>query len=257
MKGDSVVKLSATRRRKQIVQIIMEKGHIEVRELADQFQVTTETIRKDLLELDKQNIVKKGHGDATISSTYQENTFNMKVHSHEDMKQRIARKAVALVPEEGVVMIDSGTTAMQVAKLLNLRTGLTIITNSLSAAQILANTKNQLLVIGGELRIKSQSFVGSWTSSILANVFADISFIGCDGFNENGPSIRSYRELQIKQLLLSQAQKSVLICDSSKMRLRGLYTFAEYSAFDCLITDDGLSQDSAKVFTNKINVLTA
>lgn len=251
-----MVRLSALKRRKEIVQIIMEQGHIEVRDLADQFQVTTETIRKDLLELDKQNIVKKGHGDATIASTYLENTFTMKVHSREDVKLKIARRALSLIPENGVIMLDSGSTAMQLAKLLNMTSGYTIITYSLSAAQVLANTQNQLLVVGGELRTKSQSFVGSWTANTLANVFADISFIGCDGFNENGPSIRSYREVQIKQLLISQAQKSVLICDSSKMGSRGLYTFSDYKDFNALITDNGLSEEYAKMFSNKIEVIT-
>ncbi len=252
-----MAKLSAHKRRNEIVQLILEKGYIEVRELADQFQVTTETIRKDLLELDRQNIIKKGHGEATISSTYHENTFTMKVHANEEAKTKIARCATTLIPENGIVMLDSGSTVMQIAKLLNLYSGLTIITNSLSAAQALSNTKNQLLVIGGELRIKSQSFVGSWTASILTSVTADISFLGCDGFNENGPSIRSYREVQIKKLYLSQAQKKVLVCDSSKMASRGLYTFADYSSFDFLVTDSQLDDDKAKMFSNKIEVIKA
>lgn len=103
------------------------------------------------------NIINKGHGDATISSTYQENPFDMKVYTHIESKAKIAEKAVGLIPEGGVVMVDSGSTNMQVAKLLNLKNGLVVVTNSLSAAQVLSGTSNQLLVIGGELRSKSLS----------------------------------------------------------------------------------------------------
>lgn len=248
-------KIQASRRKKAIVQLALEKKHIEVRELADQFGVTTETIRKDLLELDRQNILKKGHGEATLSSTYQENVFSMKVHANEELKARIAAHAVTMIPDNGVAMIDSGSTTVQVAKLLNAHTGLVVITNSLSVAQVLANTSNQLLVVGGELRTKSQSFVGSWASKILATVVADISFIGCDGFNDSGPCIRSYREVEIKQLMLSQAKKTVLLCDSTKIRASGLYTFAPYDAFDCLVTDSGIDNESREHLTGKVELI--
>ena len=147
-----MARLPISERRKQIAQMVMEQGYISVRALSDCFQVSTETIRKDLLDLEQKTIINKGHGDATISSTYQENPFDMKVYTHIESKAKIAEKAVGLIPEGGVVMVDSGSTNMQVAKLLNLKNGLVVVTNSLSAAQVLSGTSNQLLVIGGELR---------------------------------------------------------------------------------------------------------
>lgn len=248
-------KLSISERRNKIVRMVMENGSITVRDLSDQFCVTTETIRKDLLALEDQNIVKKGHGDATISSTYVENPFDIKRFSNIEAKARIAERATQMVPRGGIVFIDSGSTGMQVAKLLKLENGLTIITNSLSAAEALLGTTNQMLLTGGELREKSLSFVGSWAVNSLMSVMADIAFIGCDGFHEDGPSIRSYRELQIKQLMITHASKPVLLCDSSKLNNRGLYSFANYNAFDCMITDSGISEEQKKNFESKIELI--
>lgn len=85
--------------------------------------------------------------------------------------------AASLIPERGVVFLDSGTTVAQLAKQLNLRDDLTIVTNSMIAAQILQNTRNQLLVTGGELRQASYSYVGSWARRALLQVKVDIAFM--------------------------------------------------------------------------------
>lgn len=252
-----MARLPISERRKQIAQMVMEQGYISVRDLSDCFQVSTETIRKDLLDLEQKNIINKGHGDATISSTYQENPFDMKVYTHIESKAKIAEKAVGLIPEGGVVMVDSGSTNMQVAKLLNLKNGLVVVTNSLSAAQVLSGTSNQLLVIGGELRNKSLSFVGSWAANSLSTVRADIAFIGCDGFHNTGPSIRSYRELQIKQMMIDNAKKAVLVCDSSKLDNEGMYTVAEFNRFSCMITDSGITPEQKKKYSEKMELIIA
>lgn len=248
-------KISITERRNQIVQMVKANGYISAKTIANHFGVSTETIRKDLLELDKQNILKKGHGEATLSSTYLENSFDTKSCTNLSQKTNIAEYAMKEIPEGGIIFIDSGSTCMQLAKLLHQKEGLTIITNSFSAAQVLIGSKNQLLLTGGELREKSLSLVASWTVSNLSTVMADVAFIGCDGFHEKGPSIRSYRELEVKQLMLSHAAKSILLCDSTKFNERGLYCFADFVDFSCMITDSEISDIQKKIYLSKINTI--
>ncbi len=256
-RGVALNKLSIGERQRQITRLIVEQGSVAVRELSQRFGVSTETIRKDLLALEKQKVISKGHGDATLSSTYLENPFHQKIDRNVEAKNRIAERAMEMIPEQGVVFLDSGSTMMYLAKLLNLKTGLVIVTNSLSSAQVLSNTENQLLVTGGELRSKSLSFVGSWALNSIAGVRADIAFIGCDGFHSDGPSIRSYRELEIKQRMIGNAKKAVLLCDSSKLQAEGLYAFATFQQFECLITDKQLPLQAEQEFANKITLVLA
>lgn len=113
-----------------------------VSELAKHFDVTTETIRKDLIYLDEKQILTKGHGVVTASSSYLGNPFAIKENENIEAKTRIAEIAAKQIQESGVILLDSGTTVMHLAKLLNLRDDLIIITNSMIATQILSSSKN-------------------------------------------------------------------------------------------------------------------
>lgn len=240
-------------RRTKLAQLIMLKGSISVEELAKEFNVSTETIRKDLISLEKDNIINKGHC-AAISSNYLERHFNDKLLENIDKKFKIAQKAVEMVPEKGVVILDSGTTVLQIAKLLNLKSNLVIVTSSLIAAQVLENTKNQLIVTGGELRKKSMSFVGYLATKAIKSIHADIAFMGCDGFHVDGPCSRSYRELEVKQRIFENSKEAVLVTDSSKFSMDGLYKFATFDQINHLITDTNIKEQQLKLLPSNIEV---
>lgn len=241
-------------RRTKLVQLIMLKGSISVKELSKEFNVSTETIRTDLILLEKDNIINKGHGGATISSNYLEKHFDVKLFKNIEIKSKLAQKAVEMIPKNGVVILDSGTTVLQIAKLLNLKSDLVIITSSLIVAQVLENTKNQLLVTGGQLRKKSMSFVGNWATKAIESIHADIAFISCDGFHEDGPSIRSYSELEVKQVILKNSKDVVLVSDSSKFSMHGLYRFATFDQIDHLITDSNIKEKERDLLPSNIEV---
>lgn len=249
------MKVTISERRNAIARRVVKDGHISVRELADEFGVSTETIRKDLLYLEERSLIVKGHGDATLARVYQESPFYHKVELQQEQKMRIAERAAAMVPDSGVVLLDSGTTVACAASFLALRTGLTIITNSLVAAQTLAPSENHVLVVGGEIRESSRALVGSWASSALRSVEADIAFMGCDGFQRSGPASRSYREIEVKRAMMDAASKAVLLCDSTKLQLKGLHCFGAYNAFDCLITDDGITDDQRNALGKCVNLV--
>ena len=149
-------------RRDKIVQYVIRHGKARVGELAEMFQVSGETIRKDLNELHNRNILHKGHGIVLPASAYLENVYARKAERHQEAKHRIAAFAVSLIPSEAVVYLDASSTVACLAGLLAGQHDLTIITNSMSSAQALAGSDNQVMVTGGELRHKSYGYIGQW-----------------------------------------------------------------------------------------------
>lgn len=242
-------------RRNKIINVVLTNGRATISELAKMFNVTPETIRKDVTELHEKNILQRGHGIVLPATNYTENPLPFKISSHAEEKSRIANCAVSLIRENNVIFIDSGTTLLQLANVLNMYENLTIITNSMMAAQALSNSKNQLLVTGGELRPKSYSYVGAWTMRALRQSNIDIAFMGCDGFHQNGPTVGSYRELEAKEIVLEQASKSILLADTSKISLQGLYCYCSYSELDTLIFERELAPDERKCIPESVNIL--
>lgn len=192
-------------------------------------------------------------GDKMYSNCL-ESHFDDKLLKESDKKFKISQKAVKMVPERAVVILDSGTTVLQIAKLLNIKNDLVIITNSLIVAQALENTRNRLLVTGGELRKNSMCFVGNWATKAIESIQADIAFIGCDGFHKDGPCVRSYRELEVKQRIIENSKKVVLAADASKFNIEGLYRFATFKQINHLITNSSISNEQLQLLSKQVEV---
>lgn len=242
-------------RRNKIVNYVITNGSVTVNELAEKFNVSTETIRKDLSYLHENNILSKGHGTVTAASSYLENEFALKERESLDAKIHIAQRAATQVPQNGVVFLDSGTTALQLAKILNLRNDLIIVSNSAVAAQVLSTSANQILITGGELRKKSFSYVGNWALQAIKQIKIDIAFLSCSGFHADGPSIHSYRELEIKQVVITNAKKTILMANTEKITTESLYRYASFSAFDLMITERKLSPEERRHFPETLTIM--
>ncbi|MDO4643743.1 MAG: DeoR/GlpR family DNA-binding transcription regulator [Cardiobacteriaceae bacterium] len=242
-------------RREKIVQYVMLHGKARVSELAQVFQVSGETIRKDLNALHSRNILHKGHGIVLPASAYLENVYARKAARHQEEKSQIAACAERLIPSEGVIYLDASSTVAQLAILLNKHRDLTIVTNSMSSAQALAGSDNQVMVTGGELRHKSYGYIGQWAERAVRQVRFDLAFFGCDGFHAQGPAIRAYPELAVKECALAQADKRVLLADSSKLTVDGLYCFATFRDIDLLICDRAPSAKEQSRFPAGFTIL--
>lgn len=189
-----------------------------------------------------------------IVTKYLETHFDYRLLENINRKFKIAKKAIEMIPEKGVVILDSGTTVLQIAKLLNFKRDLVIITNSLIAAEVLENSKNQIIVTGGELEDKTKSFVGDFSTQVLDKVHADIAFTGCDGFHMEGPSTRSYKELDTKRKIIENSKKVVLVTDSSKFDIEGLYRFATFNQITNVITDNTVNINQLELIPKDIEV---
>lgn len=148
------MKLTSDERKNRILHEVITKNKVGINALADEFGVTTETIRKDVHFLHKKNIISKKHGYVTLANTFFENEFTTKENQQLTEKIHLAEAALKFIPENSAVFLDTSTTVLQLAKLLIMRSDLTIITNSLRIAQVLSNSENQVLLTGGSYRKK-------------------------------------------------------------------------------------------------------
>lgn len=242
-------------RRQQIAQILLSDGRVSTTELADKYGVSTETIRKDIAYLEETGLAKRGYGGAVISSELNELSFIQKNSKNQDVKMRIAQAAMQHVHDGDIVILDSGSTMAAFARVLSSHGGITVITNSLHAASLLQGRVKHLYLLGGALQPTSGAATGAWGLNALADLHADVAFIGTSGFAQmDGPCVESVSEAEIKKAMIRSATRSILLADSSKTGLDAMVRFAPWSAFERLITDADLSEAAATCLQERIQV---
>ncbi len=230
-------------RRHRIAQQLLLDKRISAKELAQEFNVSTETIRKDLLHLEKEGIAKKGYGGAVVANELLELGFMEKAASHPAEKAAIGRRAAELVADGSVVFLDSGSTTLEVAKQLTLRKDITVFTNSLKAAQVLTDAGVRTCILGGEIKPTSKAVIGGWAERQLAEIQADIAFLGTSGFrHRDGPCIENLSESDIKKAMIARSYRTVVVADGSKASEDAMVCFAPWRDIDVLVTDAGMPE---------------
>lgn len=236
-KGDKMPR-NTKQRREEIYQKILNENSVRITDLAHQFQVSSETIRKDISILEQQQLISKKHGIAEINQDYNQLPLDIKIGENSQLKQNIAKKALDYIQDHSIVFLDPGSTTLALCKYLPLKKNLTIVTNSLAIAQMVSQTKHELLFLGGKLQKRGMSMVGVFALQTLEKIQIDTAFMGCDGFYQTGgPTTFSLEEVLIKQQVLTKSRQKILLCDSTKFSKQGTYTFARFSDYDVLITN--------------------
>lgn len=226
-------------RRELILEELITSGTVYVSELARKYQVTYETIRKDLSQLEKKGFLVKCHGGATLKQGAIENPFKIREKENASLKKSIAQKALTLLPDNCSMIIGTGSTALELAKLLMYRSGFKIFTDSLPVANILISSENQVFLFGGELRDKSSSVFGGWALSMINEIQVDVCFLGTDGFsNLNGPSSPSSSDAYIDKVIIAHSDKRYILGDYTKFSRKSLYKICDWSEITALITND-------------------
>lgn len=169
-----------------------------------------------------------------------------------DPKKRIAQAAVAMIQEGMTIILDSGSTTMLIAEALTKHANITVITNSLPAAFMLADNKDITLVVcGGTVRHKTHSMHGTIAERSLQGISADLMFVGADGIDtQNG--ITTFNEgYSISSVMAAAAHKVVAVLDATKFNRRGFNQVLPIDEIDCIITDDSIKDDEVKAFRKK------
>ncbi len=253
---------STVERRKSILTQISESGQVLVHELSKEFSVSEVTIRNDLEQLEKKNMLIRARGGAIkaergVGIDYR---ISEKDKLNSDEKTRIGKKAAQLINEHDTIIIDSGTTTMEVARNLGHLNDLTVVSNAINIISQLIQLKNVNLIIpGGYLRKNSLSLVGPLAEKNLQNLYVDKVFIGVDGFDtKHGIYTPNIEEAHFNEIMITISKEVVVVCDSSKFHRRSLAYICGTDKIHTVVTDSGIpDEDRKRLEDTGINVLIA
>ena len=233
----------AAERQQRILLEAREQGRVEVAALADLLHVTAETVRRDLTVLERHGLLRRVHGGAIAIDRL---GFEPGLATRDAVltaeKERIAKAAVELVPDEGSILLDAGTTTARLADVLPIERELTVVTNSLPIAMTLsARPSVTMLFVGGRVRGRTLAAVDAWATRALADTFVDVAFIGTNGFSvERGLTTPDATEAAVKTAMLRSARRSIVLADHTKFGNDALIKFGSLEDAELLITDTGL-----------------
>ena len=245
-------------RRNFIERKLLAEGRIKVAELSELFNVSSETIRKDLLFLEEKGVAKKGYGGAVIANDLIEPSFKEKTFKFKEEKTKIAKAAMNFLTDGMVVMLDAGSTVYTFAKMMALKKNLTVFTNSPKAAQALDDFKIKTYLVGGEIRNNSNALVGGWAVRAVSEIKADVAILGTSGFaGREGPCVENFEESEVKKAMIKSANKLIVLGDSSKAKTNSLIEFAKWRDVDAFVTDARLDEAIHQEIASQTEVVIA
>lgn len=246
----------AEERRQAMADLIAQRGRLSVNELADAYEVTTETVRRDLSVLERAGIIRRVHGGAVPARalTVLETAVGDRDLAQAEQKDRIATAALDLLPGPGgTVLLDAGTTTSRLATLLPHDLRLTVVTNAVPIATRLAGMSTvQLHLLPGRVRRTTQAAVGEDTVAAISLLRTDVVFLGANGVDvEHGLTTPDHSEAAAKRAMVRAGRRVVVLADSSKIGQDHTVRFAEAGEIDTLVTDDGVADVDVKALQDR------
>lgn len=235
-------------RREQIIQRLRQQGSVQVNDLSAWFGVSTVTIRNDLAFLEKQGIAVRAYGGALIcdgASPAAEPSVEAKSSLNMALKQAIARVAAEMILPGSRVILDSGTTTYEIARLMRHHQAVIAMTNGMNVGNALLEAEGvELLMTGGHLRRQSLSFYGDQAEQALQNYHFDMLFLGVDAIDpERGISTHNEDEARLNRRMCEVAERIIVVTDSSKFNRSSLHKIIDTQRIDTIITDEGIPTD--------------
>jgi DeoR family transcriptional regulator, fructose operon transcriptional repressor len=236
----------APERQQAILDLARSAGRVDVVSLASRFDVTPETIRRDLTTLERQRLLRRTHGGAVPVERLD---FEPGLADREsrlvDEKRRIARAALAELPAEGTVLLDAGTSTAALARLIPEDRELTVVTNGLTVAvTLIAHPNITVHVLGGRVRGRTMATVDDWAKRALSEVFVDVAFVGTNGLSvARGLTTPDLAEAAVKSAMIASARRTVVLADHTKWETDHFARFGDLADVDVLITDTAVDPD--------------
>lgn len=251
--GHSGKALYASERQQLLVRTVRSTGRVDAAAAASQFDVSTETIRKDLIDLERLGLLRRVRGGAIAVDALSFEPVVTARTEFMDEKQRIARAALDEVPREGTVFLDNGATIACMAEVFPSDRDLTVYTSSLPIALTLVSRPRLTVhTLGGRIRGVTLAEVGDWAMRALSELKVDVAFLGTNGFSfERGLTTPDESEAMVKRLTYAAGRRRVLLADHSKIGHVSLLKYGDASDVDLLITDAGLPDDEARWLKEK------
>ncbi len=231
------------KRRSTILDLLEKRGDISVVSMSKMFNVSEVTIRNDLAKLEEKGLLIRTRGGAIkkVPITY-DLSLNQRLNKNKFEKQKIGKRAMEYIKNGDTIVMDSGSTTLEVAKNLKAFKDIKLITNSLPIADLVADFNGvEVIVPGGILRKEMRSLIGPMAERNLMNYHCDIAFLAVDGIEANeGIYTPVIHEATLCQIMMQVSNKVVVVCDSSKFLRKSFVKIAPISDVDIIITDTGI-----------------
>lgn len=232
-------RLLTAEREEKILALLRQATALSVPEIARDLGVSEATIRRDLQAMHERRLLQRVHGGATLRNPMRtEPLFADKESQHSEAKQRIAARALRLVEDHDILYLDGGSTCLMLARGLESKCELTVVTNSLMAAAALMASPHRLILVGGEFRALSRTLVGPLTASVIGSLHIDKAFMGTIGFTvAEGLTTTDPNEAFTKNQVMQRAGQVVLLADHSKLGVPSFARSGKVEDVDVLVTD--------------------
>ncbi len=226
-------------RQAEILDIARAEGRVVVEDLAQRFDVTLQTIRRDLAELAEAGHLDRVHGGAVARTGVANIAYDSRRKMHDGAKAAIARACAAAIPDNSSLILNLGTTTEAVARALLQHQSLTVVTNNMNVANILvANPSCEVVVAGGSLRRSDGGLVGELTTQFFAQFKVDFAVIGCSAVDTDGDVLDyDLAEVRVSKAILSRARTSFLVTDHSKFQRSAPARLCALADLDAVFTD--------------------
>ena len=243
----------AEERQQAIAQLVTEQGRLSVAAIAERFDVTTETVRRDLSVLERMGLLRRVHGGAVPASSLAviESGLGERDQANTAQKELVAKAALEqLPPPGGTVLLDAGSTTGRFASMLPRDHRLTVITHAVPiAARLAVHPQIELHLLPGRVRTTTQAAVGAETVTALQHLRVDVAFLGTNGITvEHGLSTPDHDEAAAKRAMVGAARRVVCLTDASKVGTEAAIRFAALDEIDVLVTDSGIDATDREAF---------
>lgn len=241
------------KRLRTIADRVQKEGMVKAKDLAYEFGVSMETIRKDLARLERDGIVRREYGQAILATNGMERTLDFRPRP--EAKEAIGREIVRRLIEFHTILLDSSSTIQTAANGINRLPAKDIFTNSLPLASMLNGQTHCVFVLPGRKRSKNESLIGPWTEEYLEKLHVDVCVLGSSGvLNTKGPTCHSYTEISTKRAMIECSDFVIVALDAGKFAENGLHTYASWDEVDAVITDRKISKEMFAFLMDHVDV---
>lgn len=231
----------AEERKREILRLLEIYKKVKTLELSQLFSVSEPTIRRDINELEELGLLVRTHGGAIATEAVEEEpSFTDKIDRFSLEKNEIGRMAASLIKDNDTVVLDSGTTAVAIARSIKAK-NVTVITNSLDVAAVLEDNQDiELFMTGGQIRWNTRAMVGALAEKALSALRVNLAFVGVNGFDEKGFTTPNMIEAQTKRKMIEIADRAFIVTDSSKYGKTQFCLISELEGISGIISDENL-----------------
>ena len=221
----------------KIRQLLQEHPKIKISDLSDYFQTSSETIRKDIIELEDSKIIKKEHGYALLLEEPDEMPISLRNQEYIEEKKQIMRQTCTFIKEGMVVYLDAGSTCQAGIPFLQSIHNITIVTNSIFVAYKCAKLNMHVILIGGNISNNAYRSYGNFASETIDYIHIDVAILGTKGFKDNNGFTTYENEYELKRHILQQSEKIIVVTDKNKFNTQPEYTYCKFKEVDVFISN--------------------